>query len=156
MEILHINRMKEVAKERKIEIGIITTPAEAAQNVVDLLVDAEVRGILNFAPTHVAVPEGFVVKDVFFTTVLDNLAYLLSNATDVPFCSWYFSSLILMQFSLSELSVQFLEILLSKKLIIAASRPYPYVNILIFFGCAGRSGLGALREIPQNGVPRVG
>jgi redox-sensing transcriptional repressor len=68
-----------VAKERKIEIGIITTPPEAAQDVVGLLVDAEIRGILNFAPTHVVVPEGFVVKDVFFTTVLDNLAYLLSN-----------------------------------------------------------------------------
>ncbi len=69
----------EGAKERKIEIGIIATPPEAAQNVVDLLVEAEVRGILNFAPTRVVVPEGFVVKDVFFTTVLDNLAYLLSN-----------------------------------------------------------------------------
>jgi redox-sensing transcriptional repressor len=80
VEILHINRLKEVAKERKIEIGIITTPPEAAQDVVGLLVDAEIRGILNFAPTHVVVPEGFVVKDVFFTTVLDNLAYLLSNA----------------------------------------------------------------------------
>jgi len=79
VEVLHINRMKEVAKERKIEIGIIATPPEAAQNVVDLLVEAEVRGILNFAPTHVAVPEGVMVKDVFFTTVLDNLAYLLSN-----------------------------------------------------------------------------
>jgi len=79
VEILHINRLKEVAKERKIEIGIITTPPEAAQEVVGLLVDAEIRGILNFAPTRVVVPEGFVVKDVFFTTVLDNLAYLLSN-----------------------------------------------------------------------------
>jgi redox-sensing transcriptional repressor len=79
VEILHINRLKEVTKERKIEIGIITTPPEAAQSVTDQLVEAGVRGILNFAPTHVTVPEGFVVKDVFFTTVLDNLAYLLSN-----------------------------------------------------------------------------
>ena len=79
VEILHINRVKEVAKERKIEIGIITTPPEEAQKVADLLVAAEVRGILNFAPAHVAVPEGYIVKDVFFTTVLDNLAYLLSN-----------------------------------------------------------------------------
>ena len=79
IEILHVNRMKEVAKERKIEIGIITTPPEEAQNVVDMLVEAEIRGILNFAPTRVTVPEGFVVKDVFFTHVLDNLAYLLSN-----------------------------------------------------------------------------
>jgi redox-sensing transcriptional repressor len=79
VEVLHISRMKDVARERKIEIGIIATPPEAAQIVVDLLVEAEVRGILNFAPTHVVVPEGYVVKDVFFTTVLDNLAYLLSN-----------------------------------------------------------------------------
>ena len=79
VEVLHINRVKEVAKERKIEIGIITTPAEEAQKVVEQLVAADVRGILNFAPTQVTVPEGFVVKDVLFTTVLDNLAYLLSN-----------------------------------------------------------------------------
>ena len=79
VEILHISRLKEVAKERKIEIALITTPPQEAQKVVDWLVDAEVRGILNFAPAHVTVPEGFMIKDVFFTTVLDNLAYLLSS-----------------------------------------------------------------------------
>ena len=79
VEIFHINRISDVAKERKIEIGIITTPPSEAQSVANMLVDAEVRGILNFAPAQVTVPEGFVVKDVFFTTILDNLAYLLSN-----------------------------------------------------------------------------
>jgi redox-sensing transcriptional repressor len=79
VEILHNNRIKEVVKERKIEIALITTPPSEAQNVANLLVEAEVKGILNFAPTQITVPEGFVVKNVFFTTVLDNLAYLLSN-----------------------------------------------------------------------------
>ena len=79
VEVFHINRIKEVVKERKIEIGIITAPPSEAQAVADLLVEAEVRGILNFAPTQITVPEGFTVKDVFFTTILDNLAYLLSN-----------------------------------------------------------------------------
>ena len=79
VEVLHINRIKDVVKERKIEIALITTPPSEAQNVADMLVEAEVRGILNFAPTQIIVPEGFVVKSVFFTTVLDNLAYLLSN-----------------------------------------------------------------------------
>jgi len=79
VEVLHISRIKEVAKERKIQIGVITTPASEAQAVADLLVEAEVRGILNFAPAQIMVPEGYVVKDVFFTTILDNLAYLLSN-----------------------------------------------------------------------------
>ena len=79
VEVLHINRLKEVAKERKIEIGLIAAPPSEAQNVADLLVEAEIRGILNFAPAQITVPEGYVVKHVFFTTILDNLAYLLSN-----------------------------------------------------------------------------
>jgi len=79
VEVLHINRLKEVAKERKLEIALITTPPSEAQGVANLLVDAEIRGILNFAPVQITVPDGFVVKDVFFTTLLDNLAYLLSN-----------------------------------------------------------------------------
>ena len=79
VEILHISRIKEVAKERKLEIALIATPPSEAQNVANLLVDAEIRGILNFAPAQITVPEGFVVKNVFFTTILDNLAYLLSN-----------------------------------------------------------------------------
>jgi redox-sensing transcriptional repressor len=79
VEVLHIDRIKKVAKKRKIKIGIITTPPSEAQNVADMLVEAEVRGILNFAPAQITVPEGYVVKDVFFTTTLDNLTYLLSN-----------------------------------------------------------------------------
>jgi len=79
VEVLHINRIKEVAKERKIEIGLITTPPSEAQSVANLLVEAEVRGILNFAPVQIILPEGYVVKNVFFTNILDNLAYLLSN-----------------------------------------------------------------------------
>jgi redox-sensing transcriptional repressor len=79
VEILHINRIKEVAKERNLEIALITTPPSEAQGVANLLVEAEIRGMLNFAPVQITVPEGFVVKDVFFTTILDNLAYLLSN-----------------------------------------------------------------------------
>jgi len=79
VEILHINRIKEVAKERNLEIGLITTPPSEAQGVANLLVEAEIRGMLNFAPVQITVPDGFVVKDVFFTTILDNLAYLLSN-----------------------------------------------------------------------------
>ena len=79
VEVLHISRIKEVAKERKIEIALIATPPSEAQDVAQLLVEAGVKGILNFAPAQIMVPEGFVVKDVFFTTILDNLAYLLSN-----------------------------------------------------------------------------
>ncbi len=79
VEVFHIDRIGEVARERKIEIGLITTPPSEAQNVANMLVDAKVRGILNFTPTQVSVPAGYFLKDIFFTGALDNLAYLPSN-----------------------------------------------------------------------------
>ena len=62
VEVLYTNRIKEVAKERKIEIGLITTPSSEAQNVADMLVEAGVRGILNFAPAQITVPKGYVTS----------------------------------------------------------------------------------------------
>ncbi|RLB07917.1 MAG: redox-sensing transcriptional repressor Rex [Deltaproteobacteria bacterium] len=77
VEILHPDRLKDVAKERKIDIAIITTPASEAQKVADKIVEANIKGILNFTPVQIKVPKGFVVKNVYFTNVLDNVAYLL-------------------------------------------------------------------------------
>ena len=83
-EVFHVNRIKEIAQERKIEIGLITTPPSEAQKAANMLVEAKVRGILNFAPAHIRVPDGYFVRDVFFTSVLDHLTYLLSNGSPSP------------------------------------------------------------------------
>jgi redox-sensing transcriptional repressor len=80
MEILHPDRMKDVVAERGIEVGLITTPASEAQKVATQMVEAGIKGILNFAPAQINVPEGCVVKSAYFTAVLDNLAYLLSTS----------------------------------------------------------------------------
>lgn len=77
VEVLHPDRLKEVAKERKIDIAIITTPPSEAQKVADQVVEANIRGILNFTPTQLKVPRGYIVKNAYFTTILDNLVYLL-------------------------------------------------------------------------------
>ena len=66
-------------KARNVEIGIITTPAAEAQNVANLLVEANVKGIMNFAPSQIRVPSHVVLRNVFFTSALDNLVYYLSN-----------------------------------------------------------------------------
>jgi redox-sensing transcriptional repressor len=79
IEILHMDRLKEVVKARNVEIGIITTPAAEAQNVANLLVEANVKGIMNFAPSQIRVPSHVVLRNVFFTSALDNLVYYLSN-----------------------------------------------------------------------------
>ncbi len=79
IEILHIDRLKEVVKVRNVEIGMITTPPSEAQAVANLFVEANVKGIMNFAPTQIRVPASVVVRNVFFTSALDNLVYHLSN-----------------------------------------------------------------------------
>ncbi len=79
VEILHLDRLKEVVKARDVEIGVITTPPSEAQKIADLFVDADVKGILNFAPVQLRVPPHVVLRNVFFTAALDNLVYHLSN-----------------------------------------------------------------------------
>jgi redox-sensing transcriptional repressor len=79
IEVLHIDRLKDVVKARNVEIGIISTPPSEAQRVANLLVDANVKGIMNFAPTQIRVPSNVVLRNVFFTSALDNLVYYLSN-----------------------------------------------------------------------------
>jgi redox-sensing transcriptional repressor len=79
IEILHIDRLKEVVKARNIEIGMITTPAPEAQKVANLLIEANIKGIMNFAPTQIRVPSNVTLRNVFFTSALDNLVYYLSN-----------------------------------------------------------------------------
>jgi len=79
VEILHMDRLKEVVKVRNVEIGIITTPPQAAQQVADLLIDANVKGILNLSPATVRTPENIKLRNLFFTSALDNLVYYLTN-----------------------------------------------------------------------------
>ena len=56
-------------------IGVIATPAEAAQSVCDRLVAAGVTSILNFAPTVLVVPPGVDVRKVDLSIELQILAF---------------------------------------------------------------------------------
>jgi redox-sensing transcriptional repressor len=77
VEILHVDRLKEVVKARNIEIGIITTPPQEAQKVADQLMEAEIKGILNLSPSPVQSSDRVKLRNLFFTSALDNLVYYL-------------------------------------------------------------------------------
>ncbi|OPY83393.1 MAG: Redox-sensing transcriptional repressor Rex [Syntrophorhabdus sp. PtaU1.Bin153] len=79
VEILPVERLKEVVKARNIEIGIITTPPESAQKIADLMAETDIKGILNFAPSPVRIHGDVKLRNVFFTSALDNLVYYMSN-----------------------------------------------------------------------------
>lgn len=77
LTILPMDDLKEVAREKAVDIAIITTPAESAQAAADMIVAAGIKGILNFAPVQIGVPQEVKVKKVDLTTEFDNLAYHL-------------------------------------------------------------------------------
>ena len=56
-------------------IGVIATPAVAAQDVADRMVASGIRSILNFAPTVLSVPAGVDVRKVDLSIELQILAY---------------------------------------------------------------------------------
>jgi redox-sensing transcriptional repressor len=71
------DRIAEVVAATRAELGILTVPAEAAQVVAEGLITANIRGILNFAPGVLRVPEGISVVHVDLTVQLEQLAFLV-------------------------------------------------------------------------------
>ena len=72
-----LDDLEATVKEHDIRIGIITVPAVAAQAVADRLVEAGVKGILNFAPISLRVPAEIELRNADLTTELQALAYYI-------------------------------------------------------------------------------
>ena len=70
-----LESLEEAVAHRAVSIGIITTPAAAAQDVTDRFVAAGIRSILNFAPAVLKCPPGVQVRRVDLSSELQILAY---------------------------------------------------------------------------------
>ena len=76
------DKMKEVIEATGAELGILTVPAHSVQNVADAMIEAGIRGLLNFAPGIVRVPESVRVVGVDLTVQLEQLAFLVHLGDD--------------------------------------------------------------------------
>jgi len=82
---LTVQPMDELAstiREQGIRIGIITVPDFEAQNVADMLVEAGIEAILNFAPVILKTPPSVRIHAADFTTDLQSLAYYLQDGKE--------------------------------------------------------------------------
>jgi len=75
VQILDVASLVPTIRKRKIKIAMVAVPAPAAQPVADLLVEAGVTAILNFAPVQLSVPEGVKVQNVDLSVLLKTLSY---------------------------------------------------------------------------------
>ena len=81
VEVRHIDDLPELAGDGSIAIGIIATPAAAAQDVADRMVEAGVESILNFAPAVITVPEHTSLRKVDLAVELQILSFYQQRRT---------------------------------------------------------------------------
>lgn len=83
IQVSNLNSLKEVMTEKTIHIGIIAVPEIYAQEVADQLVDAGVRGIWNFAPVKIKVPDTVRVINEDLSVGLSSLSFYLARQTPI-------------------------------------------------------------------------
>lgn len=67
--------LAQVVRNLRLEVGIVAVPAAAAQQAALDLVAAGVRGLLNFAPTSLRMPNDIYVENLDWTVSLEKAAY---------------------------------------------------------------------------------
>jgi redox-sensing transcriptional repressor len=82
LTVRHIRELPEVVAEVGVAVGVVATPAEGAQEVVDALVAAGVRSILNFAPAMVAVPDHVYLRKVDLALELQILSFYRQHSLE--------------------------------------------------------------------------
>jgi redox-sensing transcriptional repressor len=63
IEVFHLSKMRNLAKRMGVHVGIITTSPESAQEVADLMVEAGIIGIWNFALSNLNLPSHIILEN---------------------------------------------------------------------------------------------
>lgn len=79
IQVRDIEQLEQDIQREHPDIVVLTVPAEEAQSVVDRVVQAGVKAILNFAPTQLHAPADVSVKTVNMAMELEGLSFALTN-----------------------------------------------------------------------------
>jgi redox-sensing transcriptional repressor len=71
--------LPDFVRQHKTQVGVIATPAEAAQSVTNLMVSGGIEAIWNFAPTHIQVPSGIILQNEDLYYSLASLSFKLES-----------------------------------------------------------------------------
>ena len=74
-----VDEVAKVIREESIDVIVIAVPAKAAQRVLNQVMSAGIKAVLNFAPASLTSRRGVKVKTVDLTTSLESLSYFLSQ-----------------------------------------------------------------------------
>ena len=74
-----VRDFRRTVRRERITIAVIAVPAEAAQGVVDMVVAAGIKAVLNFSPGALQVPPDVKLKSVDLTVSLESLSFFLAQ-----------------------------------------------------------------------------
>jgi len=78
IEILPIENLTDMIVSMNINIGVITTPEETAQQIANLMISGGIKAIWNFAPVHLKVPENIIIENAQLSQSLGVLTHKLA------------------------------------------------------------------------------
>lgn len=79
-----MDELETQLKDQQIDIVILTVPTQAAQDITDRLIKANVHGILNFTPIRISVPDTVRVQNVDLVNELQTLIYFIDHYSNQP------------------------------------------------------------------------
>lgn len=82
IKIESIDKLKDFQKKYKPHIAILAAPGDVAQEICDELVENGIKGIWNFAPIDLKLPEEIILEDVHLDESLYTLIYYINNISD--------------------------------------------------------------------------
>lgn len=74
-----VSEMEEYISKEKIKMAIVAVPSRYAQEVVNKLVEADIKAIMNFAPRVITVPKEIELRNVDLAVNLEVLTFNLKN-----------------------------------------------------------------------------
>ena len=74
-----LNKLEEHMTDDDIPVAILTVPAQAAQSITDRLVALGIKGILNFTPARLNVPEHIRIHHIDLAVELQSLVYFMKH-----------------------------------------------------------------------------
>lgn len=75
----HMDNFEDIVEEREISIVIVSSPTKVAPTLVLPIINAGIKGVLNFTSTPLNFPQGIIVENYDITTLLEKVAYFVKE-----------------------------------------------------------------------------
>ena len=82
VEVMDVANLEEYVRNENIDIGVICVNRESAQSVADSLVAGGVKGIWNFAPIDLEVPDKVALESVHLSDSLHALSFMIKSKAE--------------------------------------------------------------------------